>query len=75
VSPRAPLKVVDDRTVRLTEDEYRTLLARVAHLEDRLDRFAQAFGAACELISESTGLTEAALLERIEHNSTPPNLG
>lgn len=69
---RAQLKIVDDQEVRLTNDEYRTLLARIAHQEDRLDRFALAFEALCELISESTGLTEGALLERIDANSGPP---
>ena len=37
------------------------LLARLAAVEDRLDRHSMAFGALCELVCEPLGITEADL--------------
>ncbi len=65
----AKLEVVGKREIKLTEDEYRSLMSRLAMQEDRLDRFAAAFGAVCELISESTGLTEEKVFQHIQSSS------
>jgi hypothetical protein len=41
------------------------LLARLAAIEDRLDRHSMAFGALCELVCEPLGITEADLARSI----------
>lgn len=41
------------------------LLARLAAMEDRLDRHSMAFGALCELVCEPLGITEADLARSI----------